>query len=57
MLKFEFTVKEINIFVKNIKKATSGMFTAMVSQFYHCHKFTLLHIYGGIKFISDVNVC
>ena len=57
MLKFEFTVKEINIFVKNIKKATSGMFTAMVSQFYHCHKCTLLHIYGGIKFISDVNVC
>jgi len=34
MLKFEFAVEAIIRFVKNIKKALSGMFTLLVGQFY-----------------------
>ena len=34
MLNFEFIVEMIIIFVKNIKKASSGIFTLLVSQLY-----------------------
>ena len=32
MFKFEVAIKAIIIFIKNIKKASSGMFTLFVSQ-------------------------
>ena len=34
MFKFEYAVEAIIIFVKNIKKASNGMFTLLVSQLY-----------------------
>ena len=34
MLKFEFAIEAVIIFVKNIKKASSGKFTLLVSQLY-----------------------
>jgi len=34
VLKFEFAIEAVIIFVKNIKKASSGMITLMVSQVY-----------------------
>ena len=39
MLKFEFVVEAIIIFVKNIKKASSGMFALLVSQLYELSYF------------------
>ena len=39
VLKFEFTVTAIIIFVKNIKKASSGIFTLWISQLYELSKF------------------
>ena len=43
MLKFEFAIEMIIIFVKNIKKASSGMFSLLVSQLNE-----LREIYSGI---------
>ena len=34
MLKFEFVMEAIIIYVKNIKKVSSGKFTLLVSQLY-----------------------
>ena len=38
VLKFEFAVEAIIIFVKNIKKTLSGMFTLLISQLYELRK-------------------
>ena len=44
MLKLEFAVEVSIIFVKNIKKASSSMFTLLVSQIYELPKI-YLHFY------------
>ena len=60
MLKFEFAVEAIIVFVKNIKKALSGIFTLLASQSYELSQFlenlSLLRAQKVLKFEFTVEV-
>ena len=49
VLKFEFAIEVIIVFVKSIKKASSGIFTLLVSQLYE-----LSYIYPSGNVESEV---